>query len=192
MTTATLFQELETITNASIDTVKKRFSKLSQAQLEFRVNRESWSILEIFAHLNEYANYYHPAFSKKIDTTRFRDPRLNFISSPLGKSAWMSMKLGKSKNVKRKFNAPKLYNPTIVPSIVKPTAVIDFMEGQNELLHILERAKTINVRKSKIGIAISKIIRLRFGDALLFVVYHNERHVQQALNLMNHRNFPTK
>lgn len=192
MTTATLFQELETITNASIDTVKKRFSKLSQAQLEFRANRESWNLLEIFAHLNEYANYYHPAFSKKIDTTRFRDPRLNFISSPLGKSAWMSMKLGKSNNVKRKFNAPKLYNPTVVPSIVKPTAVNDFIDGQHELLNILERAKTINVRKSKIGIAISKIIRLRFGDALLFVVYHNQRHVQQALNLMNHRNFPTK
>ena len=29
------------------------------------------------------------------------------------------------------------------------------------------------------------------GDALLFVVYHNERHLQQIKNLIEHRAFPT-
>jgi len=192
MTTESLFQELEKITKTSIDTVQKQLSKLSQSQLEWKPNSETWNLLEIFAHLNEYALYYHPAFSKKIDTTRFRDPKEQFISSPLGRSAWKSMKLGNAKNVKRKFKAPKLYNPTIVSSIVKPTAITDFIAQQNELLEILNKAKTINIRKSKVGISISKIIRLRFGDALLFVIYHNERHVQQAINLINQRNFPKK
>jgi len=192
MTTEALFQELEKITTSSIETVVKKISKLNEHQLQWKPNNESWNLLEIFAHLNEYTLYYHPAFQKKIYTTRFRDPRQNFISSPLGRSAWKSMKLGNANNVKRKFRAPKLYNPTIVTSIVKPTAIKDFIESQNELLTIFEKAKTINILKSKIGISISKIIRLRFGDALLFVVYHNERHVQQAINLLNHRNFPTK
>lgn len=192
MTTESLFQELEKITKTSIETVQKHVSRLSQNQLEWKPNSDTWNLQEIFAHLNEYALYYHPAFSKKIDTTRFRDPREQFISSPLGRSAWKSMKLGNAKNVKRKFKAPRLYNPTIVTSIVKPTAVSDFMSQQNELLEILEKAKTINMRKSKVGISISKIIRLRFGDALLFVIYHNERHVQQAINLINLRNFPKK
>lgn len=192
MTTEALFQELEKITTSSIETVVKKISKLSEHQLQWKPNSETWNLLEIFAHLNEYTLYYHPTFQKKIDTTRFRDPRQNFISSPLGRSAWKSMKLGNAKNVKRKFRAPKLYNPTIVTSIVKPTAITDFIDAQKELLTIFEKAKTINIRKSKIGISISKIIRLRFGDALLFVVYHNERHVQQAINLLNHRNFPAK
>ncbi len=192
MTTESLFQELEKITKSSIETVQKHVSRLSQSQLEWKPNRDTWNLLEIFAHLNEYALYYHPAFSKKIDTTRFRDPRQQFISSPLGRSAWKSMKLGNAKNVKRKFKAPKLYNPLIVTSIVKPTAISDFISQQNDLLAILEKAKTINMRKSKVGISISKIIRLRFGDALLFVIYHNERHVQQAVNLINLRNFPKK
>lgn len=192
MTTEALFQELEKITTSSIETVVKKISKLNEHQLQWKPTNESWNLLEIFAHLNEYTLYYHPAFKKKIETTRFRDPRQNFISSPLGRSAWKSMKLGNANNVKRKFRAPKLYNPTIVTSIVKPTAIKDFIEYQNELLTIFEKAKTINIRKSKIGISISKIIRLRFGDALLFVVYHNERHVQQAINLLNHRNFPIK
>lgn len=192
MTTESLFQELEKITKTSIDTVQKQLSKLSHSQLEWKPNSETWNLLEIFAHLNEYALYYHPAFSKKIDTTRFRDPKEQFISSPLGRSAWKSMKLGNAKNVKRKFKAPRLYNPTIVSSIVKPTAITDFIAQQNELLEILKKARTINIRKSKVGISISKIIRLRFGDALLFVIYHNERHVQQAINLINQRNFPKK
>jgi hypothetical protein len=47
------------------------------------------------------------------------------------------------------------------------------------------------IKGSKIAnISISKIIRLRLGDALLFVVYHNERHVQQAKNLLKHPKFP--
>lgn len=192
MTTELLFQELEKITTSSIEVVEKKMNKLTENQLHWKPNSDTWNLLEIFAHLNEYSLYYHPAFLKKIDTTRFRDPRQNFISSPLGRSAWKSMKLGNAKNVKRKFRAPKLYNPTFVTSIVKPTAIKDFIESQKELLTIFEKAKTINIRKSKIGISISKIIRLRFGDALLFVVYHNERHVQQAINLMNHRNFPVK
>lgn len=192
MTTDSLFQELEKITATSIEIVQKQVSRLSQNQLEWKPNSDTWSLLEIFAHLNEYALYYHPAFSKKIDTTRFTDPKDQFISSPLGRSAWKSMKLGNAKNVKRKFKAQRLYNPTIVTSIVKPTAVSDFIAQQKELLAIIEKAKTINIRKSKVGISISKIIRLRFGDALLFVIYHNERHVQQAINLINLRTFPKK
>lgn len=192
MTTISLFNELEIITNDCISQTTKKFSKLSENQLTWRPNEQTWSIIEIFAHLNEYSNYYHPTFLKKIDITRFREPKLNFISSPLGKSAWKSMKLGNAKNVKRKFRAAKLYNPTVVPSIVKLTAVSDFIQSQHEFLEILEKSKAINVRKTKVGISISKIIRLRFGDALLFVTYHNERHVQQAVNLMNLRNFPLK
>lgn len=190
MTTESLFIELENITETAIQTTQKEFSKLSEDQLKWRPRADAWNLLEIFAHLNEYATYYHAAFSKKIDTTRFRDPKEIFISSPLGKSAWKSMKLGNARNVKRKFKAQRMYNPTIVPSIVKDTAVSDFIENQRELLEILKRARTINIRKSKIAISISKIVRLRFGDALMFVIYHNDRHVQQALNVLNHSNFP--
>jgi hypothetical protein len=192
MTTISLFEEIEKITNECISQTSNKFSKLSEDQLKWKLNQETWSILEVFSHLNEYAAYYHPAFSKKIDITRYREPKINFISSPLGKSAWNAMKLGNAKNVKRKFQAAKSYNPTFVTSIVKNSAVSDFLQLQNEFLKIQDRAKTINIRKAKVGISISKIIRLRFGDALLFVTHHNGRHVQQAINVINHRSFPAK
>ena len=67
-----------------------------------------------------------------------------------------------------------------------------FVDQQTELLDIIEKAQTVNMRRVKIPISISKIVRLRLGDALLFVAYHNQRHVQQVLNLKNNPNFPKK
>lgn len=190
MTTQELFEELNRVTDENIDFSSSKFLGLTEEQLNWKPNEDAWNIREIFSHLDEFARYYHHAFSKKVDTTRFTEPREIFLSSPMGKSAWKSMKLGNARNVKRKFKAQRTNNPSVVPSIIKENAIQDFIQYQKELKEIFERAKTINVRKSKIGISISKIVRLRFGDALLFVVYHNQRHIQQAINLLNHKKFP--
>jgi hypothetical protein len=63
---------------------------------------------------------------------------------------------------------------------------------QQELLEVIDKAATVNIRKVKVPISISKLIRLRLGDALLFVAYHNERHLQQAINLTKLAQFPKK
>lgn len=191
-TTEALFSTLESITKENIEMVNKRAMKLTEKQLHWIPNPGVWSVAQVFAHINEYGRYYHPTFRKKIENTRFTSTKEAFISSPLGKSAWKSMKLGNAKNVKRKFKAPKGYNPSIDSTIIDEEPVQTFLEQQNDLLNIFESAKTVNVRRVKIPISISKIVRLRLGDALLFVVYHNQRHIQQIINLINHPNFPKK
>ena len=190
MTTVQLIEELKRITQSNIDLVKQKFSALNEQQKNWRKDHDSWSINEVFSHLNEYTAYYHAAFSSKIESTRFREAKEVFISSPLGRSAWKSMKLGNAQNIKRKFKSQRSYNPTYNPTLLSANAITKFEKNQQELLQIIDLAATINLRKAKIAISISKIVRLKFGDALLFVVYHNERHLQQALNILNHRNFP--
>lgn len=192
MTTEALFKELREVTEQNIHFIENTATKLTPEQLIWKPRQDSWNIKEIIAHLLEYAKYYHSAFSKKIDTTHFREPRETFLSSPLGKSMWNAMKLGNAKNVKRKMKSAKLYNPLIVPSIVTENVITDFLESQRELLQILERTKTINIRKAKIKLANNNVIKFRFGDALLYVIYHNERHIQQAINLINNPRFPNK
>ena len=192
MTTLELIQELKSITQENIDFIKKKFSHLNDEQKNWRKDADSWSINEVFAHLNEYALYYHQAFSSKIARTRYRDPKDVFISSPLGRSAWKSMKLGNAKNVKPKFKAKRSYKPSIHLELVKENTVEEFREYQTELLSIIESAQTVNLRKVKIPISISKIVRLKLGDALLFVVYHNERHMYQALSILSNAKFPKK
>ena len=192
MTTKELIEDVRLITMTNITVIREKFSLLNEGQKSWKSNENSWSINEVFAHLNEYAKYYHSTFITRIERTRFKTPRINFIPSPLGRSAWQSMKLGNAKNIKRRFKTVKIYNPIFDSTLLSGNDVVDFEKGQLELLTIIEKSEKVSLRKVKIPISISKIIRFRLGDALLFVVYHNERHVQQALNVMAHPNFPQK
>lgn len=192
MTTQWVFNEIATITERNVKTIREKFNSLSEEQRAWKPTESEWSVNQIFAHLNAYANFYHAAFKRRIELTRFREPKENYVSSPLGRSAWVSMKLGNANNVKRKFNTPKAYNPVFTPALVKGNDIDIFMDYQEDLKHIILKATAVNIRKVKVPIAISKIIRLRLGDALLFVAYHNERHVQQALNVLKMKQFPKK
>jgi len=192
MTSSELLEEVRKITQTNLDLLKKKFSHLSNEQKDWRPVETAWNVQEIFAHLNEYARFYHDAFLTRISRTRFTEPKENFLSSPLGRSAWKSMKLGNAKNVKRKFKAPRAYNPTFEKHLVDGSDIERFRTRQDELLEIAQKAAQVNIRKVKVPISMSKIIKLRLGDALLFVVYHNERHMQQALNVITHPKFPKK
>ncbi len=192
MTTKELINDIRLITLTNLEVIRKKVVYLNEEQKSWKINETSWSINEIFAHMNEYAKFYHSTFKNRISTTRFREPISVFIPSPLGRSAWQSMKLGNAKNVKRKFKSPKTSNPTIDISLLTGNEIADFEKGQEDFLTIIESAQTVNLRKVKVPISISKIIRFRLGDALLFVAYHNERHLQQALNVIDHPNFPKK
>lgn len=104
--------ELTQISQDQIKRIQNKFKHLSDKQKTWKPNEHTWNLLEIFAHLNQFARYYHPVFEDKIENTKFKEAKAPFVSSPLGKSAWKSMKLGRARNVKRKFNAQKNYNPT--------------------------------------------------------------------------------
>jgi hypothetical protein len=190
MTSAELIQELRTITKDNLTVLKSKFSNLTETQKSWKVSENSWNISEIFAHLNSYAAYYHENFLLKIKNTSFTTPSENFISSPLGRSAWKSMKLGNAKNVKRKMKSPKIYNPRLDKKLLSGKDVEQFEANLEQLSGIIESSQKVNLRRIKIPISISKIIRLRLGDALLFVVYHNQRHLQQAVNIISNPKFP--
>lgn len=190
MTTQELVDKLSTITNWNVETVQHQVAGLTADQMNWRPNENSWNINEVLAHLNAFATYYHGIFIKKIESTRFLNTKENFVSSPLGKSTWKSRKLGNARNVKRKFKSPREYNPVFNASLLSGNQLEKFLNFQEEMLTIIEKASNVNLKRVKIPISTSKAIRLRLGDALLYVVYHNERHVQQVVNLINHRNFP--
>ena len=190
MKTEELFKEILTISNNNLSFVNSNLKHLKNNQLNWKPNTQTWSINEVLCHLNKYAFYYHNAFITKINATKFNEPKSQFISSPLGKSAWKSMKLGAANNIKRKFQSPKNYNPTLNSELVSEKEVNNFETNQIQLLEIIESAKKVNIQRVKIPLSISKFIRLKLGDALLFITYHNERHIQQIKNLIEHRAFP--
>ena len=192
MKSEVLIHDVKLITQYGIEFVKKKLTHLGPNQVNWSPTPNSWNISEILAHLNAYNVFYNASLTDRLNTTRHNTPSVFFISSPLGKSAWKSMKLGKEHNIKRKFKSPKNFNPRIDTNLLSDTLVEDYIQLQNDFQVIVENCKNYNLKKVKTAISISKIVKLRLGDVLLFIAYHNERHIHQILKILQHKNFPAK
>ena len=59
-----------------------------------------------------------------------------------------------------------------------------FMDQQKSFLEVLKMAESKNLNKVKIKITISKWIKIKLGDALRVTIYHNERHILQAIKVL--------
>ncbi|MBD3638532.1 MAG: DinB family protein [Crocinitomicaceae bacterium] len=170
--------------------VESEFKGLSKEQLFWNPDKNSWSIAQCFAHLNAFHRFYVPVFTERIRNSRFQEPADYFQSSPLGNSTYLKVKLGKLKNVKRKLKSPKDYNPLINKNLKMENVIEDFLKYQNQMLEVLEKARKINIRKTKTPFSVRPIVKLRLGDAFQYIVFHTERHVEQAKKVMEHPNFP--
>ena len=54
----------------------------------------------------------------------------------------------------------------------------------------MESAKGIDLRRNKVTSPVSKLIRINLGDALLILVVHSQRHLQQIARVRAHPDFP--
>ena len=60
-----------------------------------------------------------------------------------------------------------------------------FQSQQGQLIEILENAIDLDFNKTKSSISISKWVTIKIGDALRVVIYHNERHIEQAEKVLS-------
>lgn len=185
-----LIDKLTGLTNQLSDVVREEFCPLTQEQLFWKPNDKSWSIAQCLAHLNAYYRYYVPVFNERIKNSRFRTPGKYFISSPLGNATWRSVKLGKARNVRRVLKSPKDYNPLVNKTLKTENAPQDFLKYQDKMLEVLKDSDQINIRKAKCSLSVRPIVKLRMGDAFQFIVYHNERHIEQARKVIKMKGFP--
>lgn len=134
-----------------------------------------WSIAQCFEHLNTYAEFYLPRIKKSLaQSTALSTPTL-FKHTWLGDYFIKMMDIEKSK---KKYKAIKRHHPNRIDS---PHSVISTFIGHTEsLLMMLKEANSKDLRKIYIGTSISSLIKLNMGDAILFVLTHNRRHIIQA------------
>lgn len=62
--------------------------------------------------------------------------------------------------------------------------ILAFKKDMNDMLDLLERAKTVNLRKTKCKLWL-RWLKFNLGDTFRFMVYHNKRHMIQIDNLLN-------
>ena len=173
-----LIQDLIERTRININQAEK-FSLLSTEKLNFRAQKESWSILECFEHLNLYGDFYIPEIKKRIENSKTQ-PKENFKSGLLGNYFAESMlpkeKLNKMKTFKDK-------NP--IGSKLDKSTIKRFISQQEKILNLLDQSREIDLNKTKTAISISKLIKLKIGDTFRVVIYHNERHLVQANKMVD-------
>lgn len=170
-----LINQLESKVEMHLQVAISRFQNLTDDVLLKPSATGGWSIAQCLEHLNSYGVYYIPLFEKGVEEGPEMITNRPFKSTWLGRLAIDSMN---PTTGKRKFKAFKKHSPVLD---LDATAVIaEFISHQERLLQILRKAKSKDIQKIKIPISIARFLKLNMGDALQFLIVHNERHIQQA------------
>ncbi len=174
-TNTQLIEELLLIIETTTASAKK-FKELSTAQLNYKKSPESWSILECIEHLNLYGDFYLPEIQKQVLAAQRVSSGSAVKSGVIGNYFANLMKVQDGKI--KKMKSPKDKDPA--NSALSITAIDRFLKQQQLLKSLLLQSKEIDLTKTKSAISLSKFIRLRLGDTFRFLVYHIDRHIQQA------------
>lgn len=172
--------------------VEDEILPLHTEQKSWKPSSDRWSVLECFAHLNKQYNFYIKSIRKRIEKKSGPEPSEFFTSSHIGRTLYRSVKLNKANKPKRRLKSIRAHNPKFNGKIVKGNDVKLFIENQKQMLELLKEVHLLNLKKVKVPLAVSKVVKVRLGDALLIIQNHNERHIQQALNVIDHPKFPKK
>lgn len=168
-----LIQDLIERTRQNINKAELLKTKTDDA-LNYKLAPQSWSALECLEHLNLYGRFYLPEIAKQIDQSRY--PKETDFKSGLLGNYFANSLLPKEKL--NKMSTFKSMNP--LNSKLGRSVIDNFLEQQIQMLELLNKVHHISLNKTKTGISISRFIKLKLGDTFRVVIYHNQRHIEQA------------
>lgn len=133
-----------------------------------------WSITQCLAHLNSYYSYYLPLIEKALAFQATKPVRTV-------KRSWLGNYFTQMMDPDGKPASYKAATQHQPPTALDAHAVVaEFIAHQETLLSVLGQAASVDLNSNRIPTSISKLIKLRLGDTLAFLVVHNERHIRQA------------
>jgi len=151
------------------------FQNIPEDQLLQPAANNGWSIAECFAHLNTYAEFYLPRIEKALDQAKSPDDSSIFKHSFLGQYFINMMDPNRGK---RKYKAIKRHRPI---GIDNPHATVSlFIQYLENMLDLLNKARSKSLQQKSVATSVSPWIKLNAGDAILFILTHNKRHIEQA------------
>ncbi|MGB0880459.1 MAG: DinB family protein [Polaribacter sp.] len=167
-----LLSELRNETAKALSQLEE-FKNYSIKELNYKPSISEWSILECIEHLCLYGKFYLPEIEKCLTNAKTEN-KILFKSSFIGDYFVNMIKASNTKKIK----ATKQMDST--GSDLNVSTINQFMKQLEWFDSLLIKAEKVNLTKVKTSISLTKLIKLRLGDTLRFLVYHNERHVLQA------------
>ena len=175
ITNTSFLAELTAAVEALRIAVRTDFAALPPTLLNQRPAPASWSILECLEHLNRYSRYYNPALAQALPP-----PRPVPLVLPEVKYSWLgrkSVEMMRPTNAKKSTALARL-NP--LGSQLDGHVLIEFDQHQARLLELLAQAHGTDLNRAAVPVEFLRLLKLRLGEALEFVVVHQQRHLQQA------------
>lgn len=177
-----LLEQLKTEVNTVLASVQQISTRLDAPTLNRQPGPGKWSIAQIVEHLNTYNRYYLPCITAALPKAgpAQKEFKPGWLGDYFTKSMYSEVVTGKK--VANKMSAMKGHIPD---ATLNAAAVIgEFINAQKQLLQLLEDAKRINLGGTRIPITISKLVKIKVGDALRFLVAHQVRHLLQVNNTL--------
>ena len=173
---------IEDLANRTLEAISEagKYKLLTLEALNHRPTPTGWSILECLEHLNRYGVFYLPEINRKVSKAPHSGNEV-FKSGWIGNYFALSMLPGSDGKL-RKMKTFKSMDP--IHAHLEANVVDKFLDQQRQMLGLLEKAREVDLGKVKTSISISKWIKLKLGDTLRVVVYHNQRHIQQASRVL--------
>ncbi|WP_324673449.1 DinB family protein [Hymenobacter sp. GOD-10R] len=175
MDTNTFLQQLHTEVRNLQATVETELAPLDDFILNFKPSPERWSVLECLEHLNRYSRYYNLAIANAVQKVPARVKQEPLRYSWLGRKSIGMMEPSNNKQ----YKTVKHMNPT--GSDLGRNVLTEFQAHQTQLLQLLTSAQKTDLNKKAVPVEFFRLLKLGIGEALEFVVRHEERHVQQAI-----------
>ncbi len=158
---------------------------LSPEQLTWKPDDSTWSVSEVLLHLEKVEQEYAPKMNQGFENA--------LGSQPIGivKIGWFSKVFAKSlgpESRRKKQKSPAMFKPSHSEEAVHVKKVWNGIHSDFSSWN--QSIGEVNPNKVKISSPVSSLIRFRLPGILFALNQHNLRHLAQALELIEHRNFP--
>ena len=164
----------------------REFGSLTVRQLNWKASRENWSIGQCIHHLIVSNEIYFPVLNKirsgKYTMTFWE--KHNPFSHYTGRK--MVNTLGPL--LTRKYKSPLLFHPSA--SEFNEGLMQDFTDHQNKLIDLIVELENENYNHIVMTSPVAGLITFPVHDGLRLIVAHEERHLNQAMEIKSNSLFP--
>ncbi len=150
------------------------FQNLPEDKLLQPAANGGWSIAECIEHLNSYTDFYLPHIEQALTRATSVDGSEPFKYGFLGK--YFINMMDPDRSVK-KYKAIKKHRPQ--GTVPAHESVSNFIYHLESLLASVRKARGKNLNGS-VKTSLSPLLTITVGDAIQFVLIHNQRHLKQA------------
>ena len=163
------------------------FGGLSEKQLNWQPNQETWSVGQCLEHLIKTNEEMLGAVESHVNGTHRKTifERLALGSSYFGNYV---LKAVQPEN-KTKLKAPKIFRPAA--SSVDADVVQKFVGNQQKLIDLMQSSENLDLEKTIVTSPVASFVTYSLFNAYKIVVTHERRHFRQAQNVMKLKDFPS-